>query len=259
MALPNTEVEDFESVLASVSDVEGWMTPDQARQLWDSAQEVAPGGLVVEIGSFRARSLIVLAKAISGGVDLASVDPHAGNDRGPQEFEGFAEEASEDHVVFERNLTRAGVRDKVRHLRLYSHEASGEIDRPIDLLYIDGAHRFAPARDDIRRWSRLVKPGGTLLIHDSFSSIGVTAALAVELFFSADFVYVGRKQSMTNYRRQPAGRRLSARQRLSNGLRQAASLPWFVRNVMVKALLLGHLGFVAEKVFRYDRSMVWPH
>lgn len=245
----------FDAALASVSDVDGWMTPGQARLLWDSASAVKAGGRIVEIGSFRGRSVIVLAKAIGDGIELVAIDPHAGNDRGPQEFEGFASEASEDNEVFEANLATAGVRDKIRHVRRYSHDALAEVPDELDLVYIDGAHRFRAALHDIRCWSARVRPGGTLLIHDSFSSIGVTSALAVALFFGPDFRYLGRSESMTHYRRE----RLSASERVCNGARQAGSLPWFVRNVIVKALLLAKLGVVAEKVFGYDRTMVWPH
>src|SRR3954467_10355720 len=124
----------FASAHASVAEVEGWMTPGQARLLWDQATEVKPGGRIVEIGSFRGRSLIVLAKAIGPDVELVAIDPHAGNDRGPQEFEGYQEQASEDNVVFERNLNEAGVRDKVRHVRKYSHEALADVDGGVDLL-----------------------------------------------------------------------------------------------------------------------------
>ena len=46
----------------------------------------------------------------------------------------------------------------------------------------DGAHRDGPALDDVRRWGERVREGGTLLIHDSFSSIGVTLALLTALF-----------------------------------------------------------------------------
>ena len=43
--------------------------------------------------------------------------PHAGNARGPQEIEGFADEAAVDHDVFHANLVRAGVSTRVRHVR----------------------------------------------------------------------------------------------------------------------------------------------
>jgi len=44
------------------------------------------------------------------------------------------------------------------------------VEGPIDLLYIDGAHRYGPAKLDIDA-GRARGAGGTLLIHDSFSSI----------------------------------------------------------------------------------------
>ena len=103
------------------------------------------------------------------------------------------------------------------------------------------------------RWSKRIRPGGDLLIHDSFSSIGVTLALVVTLFFGSEFRYLGRSQSMTHYRREP----LAPGERLRNGGRQLAQLPWFVRNVIIKALILAHLGSVT-RLFGHDPAM-WPH
>ena len=39
----------FADTLLDVAEVEGWMTPGQARLLWDAAQRVPEGGQVVEI------------------------------------------------------------------------------------------------------------------------------------------------------------------------------------------------------------------
>ncbi|MFT4616611.1 MAG: putative O-methyltransferase YrrM, partial [Halioglobus sp.] len=80
-------------VMALVADVEGWMTPGQAATLYDSAVNCAAGGRIVEIGSFQGRSTIVLASAADPSVDVIAIDPHAGTDRGPQEIDGFANEA----------------------------------------------------------------------------------------------------------------------------------------------------------------------
>ena len=43
-------------------------------------------GRIVEIGSFRGRSTIVLRRAAAPGVELVAIDPHGGGDRGPQEI-----------------------------------------------------------------------------------------------------------------------------------------------------------------------------
>lgn len=244
----------FAEILQGVADVEGWMSPDQAKELFDAARSCHPGDQIVEIGSFRGRSTIVLARAAPEGVDIVAIDPHAGNDRGPQEIEGFAAEATTDHDVFNENLAIAGVADRVRHIREMSDVAHGYVSGEIAVLYIDGAHRFAPARQDIAEWGARVRPGGTLLIHDSFSSIGVTAAIARELIFGKRFRYVGRARSMTVYHADLDG---TGRSRVVNSLRQVAQLPWFAKNVALKVLLTLKLGAVLKRLGR--PAPEWPY
>lgn len=234
--------------LQAVQPIDGWLTDAQAERLFAAARRVPAGGRIVEIGSFQGRSTVALALGAVDPAEIVAIDPHAGNDRGPQEIAGYGLEAAEDHERFHANLAAAGVQDRVRHIRQFSSSALGEVDAPVDLLYIDGAHRFAPAREDIVSWGALVRAGGSLLIHDSFSSVGVTAALLVTLVPSARYRYVGRSGSLTEYVVEP----LDASGRRRNAARQLAQLPWFARNVLVKvaivakqpraARLLGHDG-----------------
>lgn len=251
--MPTAPATTHAEVTRRVADVEGWMTPGQSRTLWESARAVPAGGRIVEIGSFRGRSMIVLASAAERSVELVAIDPHAGNDRGPQEIDGYQDDAAEDFVVFNRNLADAGVADRVRHLRAFSDDALADVAGEIDLLYIDGAHRYGPARDDIVRWGAKVRPGGELLVHDSFSSVGVTAALATTLFFGPDFRYLGRSESMTRYRREA----LRPAERVRNGLRQLAQGPWFARNLLIKVLIVAGLGR-ATRLLGHDPE-TWPY
>jgi predicted O-methyltransferase YrrM len=224
----------FEAAFAHARDVEGWLTEAQARRLWDSALGTPTGGLVVEIGSFRGRSAIVLASALADGARLVAVDPHAGGDRGPREIEAEAARGEADNRAFLDNLERAGVASRVDHVRLPSAEALGSVDEPIDVLYVDGAHRFAPARDDLVGWGARVRGGGTMLVHDSFSSIGVTLATLSAVTFGSSWRYAGRSGSLAEYRRE----RVTGAARALNAVRQVAQLPWFARNVTVKALIV---------------------
>lgn len=245
---------DLVTVMALVEDVEGWMTPGQASTLFDAAQRCPAGGTIVEIGSFRGRSTIVLASAAPADATIVAIDPHAGNDRGPQEIDGFADEAADDHAVFTANLAAAGVADRVHHLRKFSDDALDDVAGPIDVLYIDGAHRYAPALADIRSWGAMVGNGGTLLIHDSFSSIGVTLAILHALVPGSRFRYVGRSRSMTIYRADLAGG-LGAR--VANAARQLAQLPWFAKNVGLKVVLSLGLG---KAMSRFGRTAPeWPY
>jgi predicted O-methyltransferase YrrM len=217
--------------------VEGWFSPDQVARVVERASQVPPTGRIVEIGSFRGRSMIAIARAAPEGAEIVAIDPHAGNDRGPQEIEGFEDEAAVDSKVFLTNLERAGVRDRVTYVRKFSHEALDDVEGPIDMLHIDGAHRYGPASDDIASWGARVVDGGAILIHDSFSSLGVTLALASKLMFSKQWRYVGRSRSLAEYRREP----VAGTARLADVGRQLAQLPWFARNLAVKVLIVAKL------------------
>jgi predicted O-methyltransferase YrrM len=241
-------------LVAALDGVEGWFSPDQLARLAALAAAVPAGGRIVEIGSFRGRSTIAIARSAPPGVEIVAIDPHAGNDRGPQEIHGHADAAAEDCKVFVANLDRAGVRDRVSHVRKFSHEALADVDGPVDLLHVDGAHRFGPARDDVRRWGARVVPGGSMLIHDAFSSVGVTAAIAAELVPAGGWRYVGRSRSLAEYRREPL---TTWRARLANVGRQLAQVPWFARNVAIKALMVARLGRVA-RVLGHDGE-TWPY
>src|SRR5919106_6585190 len=101
------------------TEVEGWFSPEQLARAADLAAAVRPGGRIVEIGSFRGRSLIALARAAPALADVVAIDPHAGNDRGPREINGFAAVAATDSEVFLTNLRRAGVANRVRYVRKF--------------------------------------------------------------------------------------------------------------------------------------------
>ena len=121
------------------------------------------------------------------------------------------------------------------------------------MLYVDGAHRYAPALADIRSWGDKVADGGTMLIHDSFSSIGVTMAILRHLAFGSRWRYVGRSRSMTIYRADLSG----VGGRAQNSLRQLAQLPWFAKNLGLKLVLSLGVGKVLR---RFGRGVPeWPY
>jgi predicted O-methyltransferase YrrM len=227
--MPEPAPKSVADAIEAVDGVDGWLSEGQVRRLFDAAGRVPDGGRIVEIGSFRGRSTIVLALGSSPAVEVVAIDPHAGNDRGPQEIRGYEAEAEDDHRVFEANLERAGVLDRVTVVRKFSGDAHHDVHGEIDLLWVDGAHRFGPARADLRDWGRRVKAGGALCIHDSWSSIGVTLAILATLTFSRRWRYEGRVGSLTTYTRTAGG--------AGTTLKQLAELPWFVLNVVKKVLI----------------------
>ena len=127
-------------------------------------------------------------------------------------------------------------------MRAFSGEALGAVDGELDVLFVDGAHRFGPAREDIVRWGGRVRPGGRMLVHDSFSSVGVTLALATTTLPRAA---AGATPGATA--RWPSSS-APARAGWASTAAQLRQLPWFAANVVRKALILARV-----------RSGPWPY
>lgn len=250
-----SEERSFAAALEAVRGVEGWLTDAQARRLWDRAASLRAAATIVEIGSYRGRSAIVLARAADFGVAVVAIDPHAGNDRGPRKIRGTAAEGEADNAAFLANLRAAGVAERVRPVRRPSREALGEVEGEVELLYVDGAHRYGLARADLVLWGGRVSPGGSLLVHDAFSSVGVTLALLRGCLLSRSLRYAGRDGSLAEYRREPVALRGGAW--LANVARQLGQLPWFARNLVVKALIVARLAPLARALGHRDGP--WPY
>jgi hypothetical protein len=243
----------FGAALAAIASVDGWLTPAQARCLWDRARSLPSGASIVEIGSFHGRSTIVLARARPESVELVAIDPHAGGDRLPQTTGSEPEMGQQDFVTFHANLRRADVETRVRHVRLCSLEALQTFDGPVDLLFIDGAHRYRPVRADIEQWGSRVPSGGTLLLHDSFNAIGVTLAQLRMLVVSRRWRYCGRSGSLAEYRRDV----VSVRDSFVGALRQLSQLGYFMRSLAIKAALMARMRRLARALGH--RMDAWPH
>lgn len=250
----------FDTAWKQAETIEGWMTHEQGALLWSQASLLTPGARIIEIGSFRARSLTILGQAADSAVTLIAIDPHAGNDRGPQQWEGTEAEGQSDNDIFWSNLTKVGVNDRITHLREFSQDAHELVAGDVELLYIDGAHGYGPALDDLRRWGDRVQDNGVMLVHDCYSSIGVTLALLRCITFSRRWEYLGRTNSMAAWRRMPSGglsQTVPSRVRSRSVLRQLGSLGWFARNVAIKAAMIAKLRPVAKALGSDGET--WPY
>ena len=244
----------FDETHDFVSTIKGWMTPAQARRLWDSATALQPGARIVEIGSYYGRSTVLLATAVEPGVEVIAIDPHGSNVRNHEVEEGLEEQADAMSKAFLAELERGGVSDRVNYIRKSSHAALWDVEGQVDLLYIDGSHDFFPAKADMVEWGARVAPGGTMMIHDSYTSVGVTLAIMACLWPSTKFRFVGRSGSLAEFRRE----NMTGPQRRKNIAAHLKQLPNFVRNLIVEVMLLARLRPLT-KFLGYDTKLDWPH
>jgi len=220
---------EFAAAWAVADEIPGWLKEGQARLLFDHARRLTPGARVLEIGSHQGRSTIVLARALgSGGGKVICVDPFV---------EGRLFGGTTTREKFERNVEAAGVATTVELVSDYSTSLRPTWSEPFDLLYIDGKHDYWTFSDDLR-WSEHLPPGGTILVHDAFSSIGVTLGILAHVLPSRHLRYALRSDSMALFTVSPP----TARDRM----RILLEVPWWLRNVMLKVLLRLRLRPVAR-------------
>lgn len=225
---------EFDVVWSRADAIPGWLTRDQAASLWETASSVSGTGTVVEIGSHLGRSAVVLASARPGR--LVAVDPF------PPDWR-YGQPGTRDR--FEANLVASGVRDRVDLRVARSTDLRRSWTDPIDLLYIDGKHDARTVSDDLR-WSSYVRDGGVVLVHDAFSSLGVTIGLLWRVLPRRDLRYVGRVGSLARFER--------ARPDTASRGRLLAQLPWWVRNLVVKVVLRLGLSPLARLLGHHDTA-----
>jgi hypothetical protein len=120
----------------------------------DLAGKVPNGGLIVEIGVFRGRSLCSIGPACRDrGIHMWAIDPWYGLDDLAR--------------AFIEAVAHFGLRENVMTIRSPAHVAAPFFaPQSIDLVYIDGPHDYDNVMQDIRDWLPRVKPGGWIGGHD---------------------------------------------------------------------------------------------
>jgi len=220
---------DFEAAWSLADAVPGWLTEDQGRLLFEEAAAAGPRARLLEIGSHQGRSTVLLGwVALASGGEVIAVDPFV---------EGRLFGGLSTRDKFRTNLERAGVSTVVRPVEEYSTLARPGWAEKVDLLYIDGKHDVWTFSDDLR-WRAFLTPGCSVLVHDAFSSIGVTLGILLRVLPAADLTYVRRVGSMALFHRRRPGP--------ADRLRIVRELPWWLRNVGLKILLRLRLRPVAR-------------
>lgn len=215
----------FEQAWEIANGVEGWLSREQGLALFEAARAIGPGEWIVEIGSHRGRSTVLLAAGKGAHVRLLAVDPFDDPRWGG---------GRETLAMFEDTLRGAGLLDEVQTFRGLSVEAAAAATaHPVGLLFVDGAHDRASVLLDIDCWTPHLAPQAVLLFHDAYSSPGVTVALFERFLLSRRARYRGCVASLA---RIDHGPERSARSAVSATL-MMARLPWFARNLLIKLAL----------------------
>ncbi len=148
--------------------VHGWTSASELEFLYYSAKAVKGKGIIVEIGSWEGKSTIWIAQGAKDGVGarVYAIDPFTGSSENQKP--GLKVWTFDD---FKNNLAKAGVQDIVTPVVATSEAAAKEWNRPIEFLFIDGAHEYEYAEKDFLLYSPYLIDGGIIAFHDTTPSL----------------------------------------------------------------------------------------
>ena len=164
--------------------VPGFLGENEARFLGMLAACVPAKGLIVEIGSYKGKSTVMLASVAAhyGLGPVVAIDPHTSPSRTDPAL-GAATSTFED---FQASLESAGVREQVETHRDFSRGVARGWDRAIALLWIDGDHTFGGAKEDFDLFTPHLVNGGIVALHDVLHSYQGPIRVFVEEILRSD-------------------------------------------------------------------------
>ncbi|MDP7320380.1 MAG: class I SAM-dependent methyltransferase [Bacteriovoracaceae bacterium] len=185
---------NWPKIWSEIKTIEGWLNYPVARKLYKTASKVPTELPIVEIGSWKGRSTVLLAK--SSFSKIYAIDPHQGS----SEHQSLIKGPVDTYEEFCQNITKHGVRDQVIDIRKKSIEAINDVPSKIGMLWIDGSHDHKDVLDDYQTWFPKLAVGGVVLFHDS-KWPGVKKVLWENLYLSKEVSFVRRVEDTTYARK----------------------------------------------------------
>jgi predicted O-methyltransferase YrrM len=147
-----------------IQEVEGWLSEYEGQFLYDQAgQSTDP---IVEIGSWKGRSTICLAKgSLNGNCQKIYAIDHF---HGSKEHIAMFGDNIDTYPDFIENIAKFEVSDIIEPIISDAIEASTEFDLPIGLLFIDGSSEYDDVKAYFDNWYPKVVDGGIVAFHDYY-------------------------------------------------------------------------------------------
>lgn len=233
--------EDLEEVLNEAWDaaraVPGFLVENEAWFLGTLAACAPAQGAIVEIGSFKGKSTVMLAKVAQhyGLGPVVAIDPHDLNSDGLHALKTAENDST--FGDFLQNIRAAGVAEIVDARRARSTDVSADWNMPIRFLWIDGDHSYEAAKADFDGFSRHLAPHGVVAFHDALNTFAGPIRVFVEdVLRSPSFGPAGFVHSIAWAQSRPSdGARFEA-SRASLAARAARLIPFVKANAPLHGL-----------------------
>lgn len=162
--LPENFAAFTENLLAEAETVEGFLSPNEMRFLALVAACPAAKGDVLEIGSFKGKSTVILAKAsaLAGDAKIYAVDPLTAPSATDPDLRGDESSLKD----FKANVERLKVADRIEFHQTFSYKLAQIWTRPLRFLWIDGDHTYKGTKLDFDGFAPHLTDGAIVAIHD---------------------------------------------------------------------------------------------
>jgi MMP 1-O-methyltransferase len=179
----DAEHQDF----SEIDGLDGLITPEIGRILYDHARLVPADQAIVEIGSYHGKSTAYLAMGAreGNGQTVIAIDTWS-EDHSEWRSSVMERISSPTFEKFTEQLTWVGLIDQIEPHQgesvavgtdYYQALLEDDVDR-IGLLYVDGDHAYTALMADFETWSGSMAPNGVLLFDDyTRTNPGVVKAL----------------------------------------------------------------------------------
>lgn len=188
-------VNEIREIIEFQKSIDGYLSDDEGILLYNLAKEVPKDLAIVEIGSWKGKSTIWLAKGALAGnsAKVHAIDPFDGASEHKAAFGKFS-----NLEIFLENIKNAGVASQVEHFVGESVNIVKKFNKKVGLIFIDGAHEYEYVKLDYDVWHPKVVFNGVMAFHDTKGDFkGPKIVVKNTMFFSKTFKKVKCLGSIT--------------------------------------------------------------
>ena len=176
---------NIECAMNLVRPIPGFLMDNEVRFLGTLAACIPAKGAIVEIGSYKGKSTVMLAHIAAEYETgpVVAIDPHEGLSYLGEVAEQYRAPTFDD---FLQNLRSAGVAAHVEAHRARSEDVARQWNRPIRFLWIDGDHSYHGCKQDFELFAPFLVDGAVVAFHDALNAFEGPIRVFLEQILRSD-------------------------------------------------------------------------
>lgn len=155
----------------TIKKTQALLSEKEARFLYQLPSKIPKQGVIVEIGSFKGGSTILLAKGSKKYKKrkVYAIDPFTLDIKILKNKIKVSEKNI--YPIFKKNINNEKIADWIIPIVQTSEKIANKWNKPISLLWIDGGHQYQSVKKDYLSFRNYLIKGGIVAFHDSIGGV----------------------------------------------------------------------------------------